>query len=79
MPGSPAAEAGIRDGDVVYGVEGTEGGWNDVLEAVAASAPGESVAVVIGRDGVREVVNVAVGTSPDGKPMMGLMAVSLAE
>jgi putative serine protease PepD len=64
--GSPAAEAGLRQGDVVTGVAGSEIGSADALrEAVAERKPGDSLEVTVERDGETMTVTVRLGTRPD--------------
>ena len=64
--GSPAAEAGLRQGDVVTGVTGNEIGSADELrEAVAARKPGDSLELTVERDGETRTVTVRLGTRPD--------------
>jgi putative serine protease PepD len=64
--GSPAAEAGLRQGDVVTEVAATEIGSADELrEAVSARKPGDSLELTVERSGETRTVTVQLGTRPD--------------
>ena len=65
--GGPAADAGIRAGDVVVRV-GRRAATSEgaVASAVAALRPGQRVAVVLRRDGRDRTVTVRVATAPRG-------------
>ena len=65
VSGSPAAEAGLRQGDVVTEVAGNEIGSADELrEAVADRKPGDSLELTVERDGDTRTVTVELGTRP---------------
>jgi putative serine protease PepD len=65
VSGSPAAEAGLRQGDVVTGVAGSEiGSADDLREAVAERKPGDSLDLTVERDGETRTVTVKLGTRP---------------
>jgi S1-C subfamily serine protease len=65
VPGSPAAEAGLRQGDVVTEVAGSEVASADELrEAVADRKPGDSLELTVERDGEMMTVTVELGTRP---------------
>ncbi|MDE1173886.1 MAG: Do family serine endopeptidase [Parvibaculaceae bacterium] len=65
-PDSPAAKAGIKQGDVILKL-----GDEDMPDAravsrhVAALQPGDKAVVTIWRDGKKQAVNVNIGTFPD--------------
>lgn len=57
---SPAKAAGMRDGDRITSVAGSEvTDWNSLLEAVADLTPGEPVEVTVERDGAEQALQVA--------------------
>jgi putative serine protease PepD len=64
--GTPAARAGMRDGDVILSVAGRPTQATDVLSAVLATLrPGKTVAVVVRhQDGKKETLRVTLGTLP---------------
>ena len=71
-PGSPAAKAGLKaasssgeGGDLIVAIGGTPiAGPDDVINAVTAKKPGDSVTVVVLRDGKRTSIDVVLGTRP---------------
>jgi serine protease Do len=68
MPGSPAAKAGIRQGDVITGFNGTTVKDSHDLPAVVAKTPvGEEVTMTLRRDGNTHKVPVTVGKLPSEK------------
>jgi S1-C subfamily serine protease len=67
-PGSPAEKAGIREGDVLIEFGGAP--TPDLYafsDALNAHAPGDTVSVIVLRDGVRKSLTVilAARSSPD--------------
>jgi S1-C subfamily serine protease len=65
VPGGPASEAGLRDGDVITKIAGdlikTE---SDLAAAMLKAAPGKKVEVEFYRDGKKQSVTVELGTPP---------------
>ncbi|HSG48216.1 MAG TPA: PDZ domain-containing protein, partial [Longimicrobiales bacterium] len=60
--GSPAANAGLRSGDVIVAFGGTEvGDLYQYTYALREMAPGDVVEVVVERDGVRVTVQAVLG------------------
>jgi putative serine protease PepD len=67
--GSPAADAGIRQGDVLTAVAGKQIGTpDDVVAALAGRSPGDHVDVRLMRDGAEETVSVTLGSRPGATP-----------
>jgi serine protease Do len=65
MPGQPAANAGIENGDVIVEFGGQPvDGLNALQALVAAKQPGEKVPVRIRRDGNELILEVTLGERP---------------
>jgi putative serine protease PepD len=63
--GSPAADAGLKAGDVITSFGGeTIASPDDLTAAVAAKQPGDKASVTYVRDGATKTVEVTVGTRP---------------
>jgi serine protease DegQ len=63
--GGPAAEAGLRQGDVVTGVEGKAmEAPEDLLGAIRARSPGDELRLTVLRDGDASEVTVTLGRQP---------------
>jgi serine protease Do len=61
-PGSPAAAAGLRDGDVIVGMDDTKlATLAEFSEALSARAPGDRVKVRVLRAGSEEVIEATLG------------------
>jgi len=59
---SPAEEAGLEEGDVVLEFDGNEvENTADLVDAVRGSVPGESVELVVLRDGKKKSIEVEMG------------------
>jgi serine protease Do len=64
--GGPAAEAGIKDGDVVVEFNGKPvDGMRELPRLVADTPPGDTVDVVVMRDGERVTLKITVGLLED--------------
>jgi len=64
-PGTPAAQAGIRDGDIITEVEGKVIDDGHPLDATLSQfSPGDTVSVDVLRDGERITLEVTLGTRP---------------
>jgi membrane-associated protease RseP (regulator of RpoE activity) len=79
LTASPAAAAGLRGDDVLVAIDGTKlAKPEDLGKAVQASHPGDTLAVVVLRDGARITVPVVIAANTDktsplfGKPYIGV-------
>ena len=67
--GGPAAEAGLRGGDIIIAINGEAiGSSRQARLIVAGSAPGDSLEIVLIRDGVRLTTTATVGERPEVDP-----------
>ena len=65
VAGSPAAAAGLRDGDIITAVDGTEIGPRSPLDDILTQfAPGRTVALDVLRDGQKIALTLTLGTRP---------------
>lgn len=62
MPGSPAAEAGVRAGDVLISFNGQD--WTRQYAGVGRLRPGDPVRLVVERNGRRQEIRMTAGTRP---------------
>jgi serine protease Do len=66
MPGSPAAEAGLRPGDIILEFEGEEIGLSAELPPLVGRVPvGSTANLEIMRNGNRQNLGVTIGELPD--------------
>lgn len=66
IEGTPAARAGLKDGDVVTMIDGTPiGSFGDLSETVSAHHPGDKVKVTYWRDGKKVDTDVELGERSD--------------
>jgi serine protease Do len=62
---SPAAAAGLQDGDIITAVDGTEIGPSSPLDDILTQfAPGRTVALDVLRDGQKIALTLTLGTRP---------------
>jgi putative serine protease PepD len=65
-PGSPAANAGLRSGDVIVAVDGkTLQNVEDISDYLDSKRPGDTVTLTINRDGNRQDVHATLAAWPD--------------
>jgi putative serine protease PepD len=65
VQGSPAAKAGLVEGDVITELDGEKiAGTEDLIAAIAAAQPGDTVKLEIERDSKSIEINVRLGTQP---------------
>jgi S1-C subfamily serine protease len=65
VPGSPAAEAGLQQGDIITALgEESIASTEDLVAAIATREPGERVTLEVERDSQKTSVKVTLGTQP---------------
>jgi regulator of sigma E protease len=69
FPGTPAAQAGFQEGDVIVSLGGQEVEGRNAISDVASEHVGEPINAVVQRDGQEVTLNVTPGswTHPDGR------------
>ncbi len=66
QPGTPAADAGLRDGDIIVKVDGQAIDGDHPLDATLSQfSPGDTVTIEILRDGATQSVTLTLGTRPE--------------
>jgi serine protease Do len=64
-PGAPAAQGGLREGDVVVALNGRPiVSSSDLTRQVGQAAPGDNLRLEILREGRRQTINIRSGTRP---------------
>jgi membrane-associated protease RseP (regulator of RpoE activity) len=64
---SPAFNAGMRNGDIVRSIDGQPiTNYESVSSAITANKPGDSIDVVIERDGIAKTVQATLDSHPSG-------------
>ncbi len=69
----PAAAAGLEEGDVIAGVDGTTMSPAKLLERLRDVQPGQSLKLSIDRDGKRRTVDLVAGSRKDETPRLGVV------
>ena len=65
QPGTPAAEAGLQEGDIIVKVDGAAIDGDHPLDATLSQfSPGDIVAIEILRDGQTMTLSLTLGTRP---------------
>jgi 2-alkenal reductase len=65
IAGSPAAKAGLQDGDIITAVDGQAvDGAHDLSTRIVPHAPGDTVTFTVLRDGASREVRITLGTLP---------------
>jgi putative serine protease PepD len=68
-PGSPAAAAGLKPGDVISSIEGRAvHDPDDVADVIADHDPGDEVELEVSTNGVERIERVELGTRPQRTP-----------
>jgi membrane-associated protease RseP (regulator of RpoE activity) len=71
IEGTAAEKAGLKDGDVILAVDGTEvGSAEDLVKLVSSHKAGERVTVTIERDGAKQKVKVKLGQRSEAASQM---------
>jgi putative serine protease PepD len=64
-PGSPAAKAGLKPGDLITAVNGTKiTSTNQFIATVFQDNPGQTITLTVKRDGQTKQVKVTLGSRP---------------
>lgn len=70
--GSPAEDAGLRSGDTVLEVNGEiVAGPGELARLIGAFDPGETVEILVWRDGGEQMIDVLLGTLPSERELAG--------
>jgi len=64
-PGSPAAKAGIKSGDVITKIDAREIAWaSDVVDLVSSHSIGDEITVILSRGGDQKTVRAKLAEAP---------------
>ena len=64
-PGTPAADAGLQQGDVIVKMDGQDVASDvDLFTLLRKDKPGDTIALTVDRDGTTSTVNVTLGQRP---------------
>jgi serine protease Do len=65
ITGTPAQKAGLRQGDIIFGLDNTAiADQNDLQDALQQHKPGDTVTLKVDRNGTQETVQVTLGDRP---------------
>ncbi len=68
MPGTPAAEAGLKAGDVITAIDGQKVTTDGVQSAISSKQPGDEAELTYTRDGQSHTVTVKLTTDRRAPP-----------
>lgn len=72
LPGTPAAEAGLQEGDEITAIDGEAvDNWTDLVRAIEKK-PGENITLTAKRSGEIKVFNLTAEIDPDGSGKIGV-------
>ncbi len=75
QPDSGAEAAGLLPGDTITSLDGeTIDDWIALTSTISASEPGDTIAVGYTREGREATADVLLGDSPEGRPVLGIVA-----
>jgi putative serine protease PepD len=75
VPGTPAANAGLQEGDIITAIDRTSiDDSHNLTDVIQQYQPGDRVTVQFLRNGAEQTVRVELGTNPDnaGQPYLGI-------
>ena len=72
---TPAADAGLREGDLITAIDGTTLSDNrQIVSIISSKRPGDTVEVTYNRDGDERTATVTLGRRPEAEPISRQMA-----
>ena len=65
VPGSPAANIGLAEGDIILSIDGKAlTNPSDLVNSLSAKRPGKTLRLVVQREGRKQSVVVRIGQRP---------------